>query len=134
MSTHLQKTPNRGMTLLELAIVILVLLSLISILFIGARAWKKGCDRSANIVNIRNVQLAVRSHQNIREMDFGAPLAKAAIFDDSYLKEPLSPHGSSYEYLGGVPPLGTLYISNPAVDGADYWYPAAEAIAKTSGW
>ncbi len=31
-----------GMTLLELTVVILVLLSLISILFIGARAWKKG--------------------------------------------------------------------------------------------
>jgi prepilin-type N-terminal cleavage/methylation domain-containing protein len=44
-----------GMTLLELTVVILVLLSLISILFVGARAWKKGSDRSANIMNIRNV-------------------------------------------------------------------------------
>ena len=41
-----------GMTLLELTVVILVLLSLISILFVGARAWKKGSDRSANIMNI----------------------------------------------------------------------------------
>ena len=32
----------KGMTLLELTVVILVLLSLIYILFIGARAWKKG--------------------------------------------------------------------------------------------
>ena len=52
-----------GMTLLELTVVILVLLSLISILFIGARAWKKGSDRSANIMNIRNVQQAVRGHR-----------------------------------------------------------------------
>ena len=44
-----------GMTLLELTVVILVLLSLISILFIGARAWKKGSDRAANIMNIRNL-------------------------------------------------------------------------------
>ena len=51
-----------GMTLLELTVVILVLLSLISILFIGARAWKKGSDRAANILNIRNVQQAVRAH------------------------------------------------------------------------
>jgi prepilin-type N-terminal cleavage/methylation domain-containing protein len=43
-----------GMTLLELTIVILVLLTLVSILFIGARAWKKGSDRAANIMNLRN--------------------------------------------------------------------------------
>ena len=49
-----------GMTLLELTVVILVLLSLISILFIGARAWKKGSDRAGCIMNIRNVQQAVR--------------------------------------------------------------------------
>ena len=49
-----------GMTLLELTVVILVLLSLISILFIGARAWKKGADRAGCILNIRNVQQAVR--------------------------------------------------------------------------
>ena len=49
---------TRGMTLLELTVVILVLLSLISILFIGARAWKKGSDRAGCIMQIRNVQLA----------------------------------------------------------------------------
>ena len=54
-----------GMTLLELTVVILVLLSLISILFVGARAWKKGSDRSANIMNIRNTQQAMRGHENM---------------------------------------------------------------------
>ena len=58
-----------GMTLLELTVVILVLLSLISILFIGARAWKKGSDRSANIMNIRNTQQAIRGHQNLKELN-----------------------------------------------------------------
>jgi prepilin-type N-terminal cleavage/methylation domain-containing protein len=55
-----------GMTLLELTVVILVLLSLISILFIGARAWKKGSDRAGCILNIRNVQQAVRGDQNMK--------------------------------------------------------------------
>ena len=55
-----------GMTLLELTVVILVLLSLISILFIGARAWKKGSDRAGCILNIRNVQQAVRGEQNMK--------------------------------------------------------------------
>ncbi|MBC8126009.1 MAG: prepilin-type N-terminal cleavage/methylation domain-containing protein, partial [Gloeobacteraceae cyanobacterium ES-bin-144] len=53
-----------GMTLLELTVVILVLLSLISILFVGARAWKAGSDRAGCILNLRNVQQAVRAYQN----------------------------------------------------------------------
>ena len=45
--THTQKKAAKsGMTLIELTVVILVLLSLISILFVGARAWKKGSDRA----------------------------------------------------------------------------------------
>ena len=65
--THTQnmKATKSGMTLLELTVVILVLLSLISILFIGARAWKRGSDRAASILQIRNVQQAVRSYSNM---------------------------------------------------------------------
>ena len=63
-NTHMKR--KAGMTLLELTVVILVLLSLISILFIGARAWKKGSDRAANILNMRNVQQAVRAHAKVR--------------------------------------------------------------------
>ncbi len=59
------KTGKFGMTLLELTVVILVLLSLISILFVGARAWKKGSDRAASILQIRNVQQAVRAYSNM---------------------------------------------------------------------
>ena len=91
-----------GMTLLELTVVILVLLSLISILFIGARAWKKGSDRAANILNIRNVQQAVRGHGNmngiiqesVNPVIPGGPIPQAAIFGaandgvGAYLKLP----------------------------------------------
>ena len=63
--TYTQNTRKSGMTLIELTVVILVLLSLISILFVGARAWKKGSDRAGCIMNIRNVQQGVRSFQNI---------------------------------------------------------------------
>lgn len=124
-----------GMTLLELTVVILVLLSLISILFVGARAWKKGSDRSANIMNIRNIQQAVRGHQNTRGMDIGDPLAKTLIFgDEGYLKEPDSPLGGTYTYSEDIPDIGDLYVTNPAVDGADYWYTVDEAAEKLSDW
>jgi len=52
-------------TLIELTVVILVLLSLITVLFIGASAWKRGSDRAASILNIRNAQTAGRSYQNM---------------------------------------------------------------------
>ena len=63
---------NKGMTLIELTVVILVLLSLISVLFIGARAWMRGSDRANAALLIRNAQQGVRSHSNIMGLDTGA--------------------------------------------------------------
>ncbi len=62
---------KRGMTLLEMTVVILVLLSLISVVFIGARAWKRGSDRAGCIITQRNVQMATRSYQNLYEYSYG---------------------------------------------------------------
>jgi hypothetical protein len=59
------KRRPRGLTLVELTVMIIVLLSLITVLFIGCRAWKRGSGRSGCILNIRNVPLAGRSYQNI---------------------------------------------------------------------
>ncbi len=63
--------PASGMTLLELSVMILVLLSFVAILFIGVHAWKRGADRAGCIMNIRQVQLAVRSYANTEDMDEG---------------------------------------------------------------
>ncbi len=125
-----------GMTLLELTVVILVLLSLISILFVGARAWKKGSDRSANIMNVRNVQQAARGYENTNQLKVGDDIVKTKLFDAStgYLKEPKSPLGATYTYSEKVGIPSALYITNPAVDGADYWYTAAEVTEKCSDW
>ncbi|MGB6221978.1 prepilin-type N-terminal cleavage/methylation domain-containing protein [Haloferula sp.] len=130
------KRKNKGMTLLELTVVILVLLSLISILFIGARAWKKGSDRSANILNVRNVQQAVRGHANmngIAEGDgatAGGAVAATVIFP-AYLSEPTPPAPSlaAYTYLGTNPAVGELYITNPASD-PEYFYTSASEYAE----
>jgi len=102
-----------GMTLIELTVVILVLLSLISILFVGARAWKKGSDRSANIMNIRNVQQAVRGHQNMLGLAELSTLDKDDIVGPGkYLDAPTSPIASAiaYDYGTQVPAPGTLYL------------------------
>ncbi len=111
-----------GMTLLELTVVILVLLSLISILFVGARAWKRGSDRSANILNIRNVQQAVRGHENMYQLAEGAALLNARILgndDENYMRVPTPPGAlavTPYKYLDKVPEQGELYVTNHADD------------------
>jgi len=132
-NTHSMKRKS-GMTLLELTVVILVLLSLISILFIGARAWKKGSDRAANILNIRNVQQAVRAHSNIRGMNIGDALASTEIVaSGKYLNSVTAPNTDiTYAYGTTIPAIGTLYLTATYATGtsADY----APSTGTTSEW
>ena len=105
-----------GMTLLELTVVILVLLSLISILFIGARAWKKGSDRAGCILNIRNFQQAVRSYGNMHELAPGdtCPAFTSVIIGSNLFMEnaPVCPGRGTYTGTAGttIPLVGTLAL------------------------
>jgi prepilin-type N-terminal cleavage/methylation domain-containing protein len=122
-----------GMTLLELTVVILVLLSLISILFIGARAWKKGSDRAANILNIRNVQQAVRAHANVRDLEIGDALASTEIVGTGkYLNTVSAPNTDiTYAYGAAVPAIGTLYLQATYASGTSGDFaPAATTYAE----
>ncbi len=65
---------NRGLSLLELTVVIAALLSLVSILAIGALAWKRGSDRAGCVLMLRNVQVATRSYQNLYGYNYGGHL------------------------------------------------------------
>lgn len=56
---------HRGMSFMELTIVIGALMGLTALLFIGVRAWRTGTDRANCIMNQRTMQLAVRSLQNL---------------------------------------------------------------------
>ena len=123
-----------GMTLLELTVVILVLLSLISILFIGARAWKKGSDRAANILNIRNVQQAVRAHANVRALSIGDALIATTdiVGTGKYLNSVTSPNTDiTYTYGAAVPAIGSLYLVAAYASGsASDYEPAATTYAE----
>ena len=138
--THTQnmKARKSGMTLLELTVVILVLLSLISILFIGARAWKKGSDRAASILQIRNVQQAVRSYSNMNGKNAGDTVAglQAEIFGAGKFIENdptlgTHPAGTSVNYVIAaptvIPLVGTLYMN---ADDPEY----APDPATTNDW
>lgn len=103
------------MTLLEMTVVILVLLSLITILFIGAQAWKRGSDRAICILQIHNVQKGVRSYSNLYGFTPGsnAPNLQNQVIGMGRFVEstPNCPGGGSYSFGGDtIPMMGTLYM------------------------
>lgn len=102
-----------GLTLIEITLVIAVLLGLISVLFIGVSAYKEGSNRSKCILNISNVQKAVRSYQNLYELDEGDVLAETTIAGSGKMLEttPSCPSDGEYTWLGTVPPVGTVYLT-----------------------
>ncbi len=130
----LNQKRKAGMTLLELTVVILVLLSLIAILFVGARAWKRGSDRAACLINIRNMQQAMRGDQNMRNSaPGGAGLLYANIVGASaYITNaPTCPTDKStvytYDADGNYPALGNLYaVCAQATEAANHVYTAGD--------
>ena len=129
-NTHNMKSKS-GMTLLELTVVILVLLSLISILFIGARAWKKGSDRSANILNIRNVQQAVRGHANMNGIvQTDGTVTGGAVLATTIFGPLLDGIGG---YLKKPGPVATVTYTTPSetnvAQGVLYLLPSADGLA-----
>lgn len=116
LTQRTQAKRKPGMTLLELTVVILVLLSLISILFVGARAWKKGSDRSANIMNMRNCQQAMRGHQNMYNLNPAAPFTDVMLID--YMRFPAN-IGTAVTYTAGT--VITAMAAEPPANDAHLW-------------
>ena len=102
-----------GLTLIEITLVIAVLLGLISVLFIGVSAYKEGSNRSKCILNISNVQKAVRSYQNLYEKKEKDALAMSTIAGTGKLLEtvPTCPSSGTYDDLAEIPQVGTAYLS-----------------------
>lgn len=99
----------QGMTLLELSVVIVVLLLLISIMFMGARAWKRSSDRTANIMNLRNTQQAMRCHENLRPNQANNTFDVATL--EEYIKMPSPPNAEiEYEPWDQITPVGVLWL------------------------
>lgn len=123
-NTYTVKGP-KGVTLIELTVVIAIILLLISILFIGAKFYKDGADRSACIVNINGIQKAVRSVQNLenkKDADATTPdtlavtdFAGTAETADNSKPLPVIPTcptgGSEYALAAQYPALGTVVAS-----------------------
>lgn len=82
----------------------ITLLSIVPIVFIGARGWKTGSDRAACIIMQRNIETAVRDYQISNGLEAGDPLDFQAI---------LAVPGN--ETLNTACPLGGELIISPTV-------------------
>lgn len=119
-----------GVTLIELSVVIVVLLSLVTLLMVGAQAWRRGSDRAACVINIRNIQVSVRSYQNLYGYnpgtmpyaDNGTQSIAEHLFNKGYITERLNnalsgdrkcPGNGSYKISQEeiFPFVGTLYVN-----------------------
>jgi type II secretory pathway pseudopilin PulG len=107
------------MTLLELTVVILVLLTLISVLFFGAKAWKRGSDRATCIIQLSSVQKGLRSYANLNGFspgDAATNLKNQIIGFGKFIQvEPKCPALGSYTFgqtfgADTIPPMGELYM------------------------
>lgn len=107
-----------GMTLLEMTVVILVLLTLITVMFFGVQAWKRGSDRAICIIHIQNVQKGLRSYANLNGYVEGnhVPNLQGQVIGLGKFVEaaPICPSGGTYSYgttFGNeiIPPIGQLY-------------------------
>ncbi len=114
MKNHTSQTSkDTGITLLELTVVILVLIGMISVLFIGAKAYKEGADRAQCVVNIRNVQVAVRSYQNLYILNPGDDINSARLVseDGGFMDTlPSCPAQGEYTLVTEIPDLGDLAL------------------------
>ena len=124
----LTKTANTkikpGMTLIEITVVILVLLTLIAVLFIGANIYKKGADRAACILNLRNIQQAVRADQNLKGESAGGDSndgTNTGVAFSTYMVGA----GSYFETTPDCPSTGTIYALTATK------YPIIGALAAT---
>lgn len=119
---------DSGLTLIELTVVILVLLSLVVILFVGAHAWKRGSDRAMCIVNLEQVQKSVRSFANLNNLQPGETaggLEGEVIGSGKFIEAmPACPGGGTYATQGDqIPVLGELYL-NCSLESSDDHVPA----------
>lgn len=93
-----------------------------STLFVGARAWKKGSDRAAVIMNIRNCQQAMRGHQNLNNLKVGDPFTRKDLEEYMDFPEDIKVSGGWIRFEAGdtITPVGELWlkVSGPGMDGA----------------
>ena len=73
--------------------------------------WQKGSDRATCLINIRNVQQAIRGYQNLKHLKEGDPIPWNEIFGNggyTGMDKPTCPVGGPYTFVTTIPKIGSL--------------------------
>ena len=113
---------NKGMTLIEITLVIAILLGLIAILFVGVAAYKRGSDRAKCVLNISTIQKVAYSHANMQNYNPGDALNDGDMFGSDptdYMETPECPSeaGAFYSF-GSTVPLAEINAYGTCTSGA----------------
>lgn len=123
------------MTLLEIALVVALLLSLIAIMFLGISAYKKGADRAKCLIQLSSIQKVVRSYQNTYDRLVGSALIHnttlmgAGLYFEAVLDCPDTGTPGVYTYMTVIPAAGTAYATCSLAGGTTVHNPTAAAVA-----
>ncbi|MEQ1839970.1 MAG: type II secretion system protein [Verrucomicrobiales bacterium] len=120
--TSLRKRAHlHGFTLIEVTLVIATILGLVGVTFLGATSYKKGANRALCILQVANVQKAMRSYCNLHELQSGQPIEdlkhRLIVKSEFFAKAPFCPSGGTYVFhKDEVPHIGTLFMRCSLVD------------------
>jgi type II secretory pathway pseudopilin PulG len=122
----------RGMTLIEMTVVIFGLMGLISVTFIAAKAWKRGADRSLCVLNIQVCQKSIRSFANLYGYHPGdkvGGLRSKMYSENGFIRiSPVCKGGGTYSFGAGsdedtIPEIGKIYLECSLGDTRDHSLP-----------
>ncbi|MFC5049922.1 type II secretion system protein [Rubritalea spongiae] len=101
-------THPKGVTLIELTVVISMILTLLSGLFLGASYYRNSSSQAVCIAQITQIQKSIRSYQNLEALDYGSRIVETEVIgtDKAIGPLPQCPLGGSYTVLDSIPNPG----------------------------
>ena len=133
-----QYSHPKGVTLIELTVVIAMILTLTSSLFFSANYYKDSSNKANCIVQLQGIQKVMRSYQNFNSLSPGDPIAKSDIVGagKAIPEEVFCPHsGGSYILATEIPSFGTAFATCEDFDSTVGSDPSQEHNAQdTTGW
>jgi hypothetical protein len=116
-----KSTHHPGLSHLEVVVLLLIGCCIIGMLFVATVVWKRESDKSANIMNLRNCQQAMRGHEGMNNLQTGKPFTKADLV--TYMPFPKDVNAEvTYTPGDKITPQGTLWlrVSPPGDLGGTY--------------
>jgi len=114
ISPKKQQRTIGGMTLVEISLVVSILLSLISIIFVGVTSFLQGSSRAKCILTQSKLQKIVVSFANLNELNSGdtVPGLVPTLVSDKYIAiTPTCPGQGSYTFLDHIPGLDEHFVT-----------------------